>query len=130
GDDVLIGSTSYLAAAQIFRFSPATNQLERTALAAPSKVSFADAEVVREMAVSKDGTKVPVNIVMKKGTKLDGTNPVLLYGYGGYGISQTPYFLGATWRLCLDAGGVYAVANIRGGAEYGERWHENGRLTK
>jgi prolyl oligopeptidase len=86
--------------------------------------------VVREFAASKDGTKVPVNIVRKKGTKLDGKNPALLYGYGGYGISQTPRFLGATWRLWLDAGGVYAVANIRGGAEYGERWHTEGMLTR
>ena len=129
GDDVLIGSTSYLAASQIFRFSPATNQLERTALAAPSKVSFADAEVVREMAVSKDGTKVPVNIVMKKGTKLDGTNPVLLTGYGGYGVSLQPYF-SESRRVWLDAGGILAVANLRGGGEYGEAWHFAGNLTK
>ena len=67
---------------------------------------------------------------MKKGTKLDGKNPTLLYGYGGYGISQMPAFLGATWRLWLDAGGIYAVANIRGGEEYGERWHQEGMLTK
>ena len=129
GDDVLIGSTSYLAASQIFRFSPAANQLERTALAAPSKVSFADAEVVREMAVSKDGTKVPVNIVMKKGTKLDGTNPVLLTGYGGYGVSLQPYF-SESRRVWLDAGGILAVANLRGGGEYGEAWHFAGNLTK
>jgi prolyl oligopeptidase len=128
-DDVLIGSTSYLAASQIFRFSPATNQLERTALAAPSKVSFADAEVVREMAVSKDGTKVPVNIVMRKGTKLDGTNPVLVTGYGGYGVSLQPYF-SESRRVWLDARGILAVANLRGGGEYGEAWHFAGNLTK
>jgi prolyl oligopeptidase len=73
---------------------------------------------------------VPVNVIMKKTAKLDGKNPALLYGYGGYGISQTPTFLGATWRLWLNAGGVYAVANIRGGEEYGERWHQEGMLTK
>src|SRR5437868_14315907 len=121
-----MGSTSYLAASQIFRFSPETNQLERTALAAPSKVSFADAEVVREMATSKDGTKVPVNIVMKKGTKLDGSNPVLLTGYGGYGISMQPYF-SQRRRVCLDAGGIFAVANGRAGGEFGEARHVAGK---
>jgi len=54
----------------------------------------------------------------------------VLYGYGGFGLSQTPHFLGAMWRVWLDAGGVYVVANIRGGAEYGERWHQEGMLTK
>jgi len=95
-----------------------------------SPISFADAEVKREFATSKDGTKVPVNIIERRGTKHDGSNPTLLYGYGGYGISQTPRFLGAMWRLWLDRGGVYAVANIRGGAEFGERWHTEGMLTK
>jgi prolyl oligopeptidase len=67
---------------------------------------------------------------MRSGTKLDGTNPALLYGYGGFGISQTPRFLGAFMRVWLDAGGIYAVANTRGGAEYGDRWHTEGMLTK
>ena len=129
GDDVLMGSTSYVAPSQIFRYAPATNRLERTELAAPSKVSYADAEVVREMAVSKDGTKVPVNIIMKKGTKLDGSNPVLLTGYGGYGVSLQPYF-SESRRVWLDAGGIFAVANLRGGGEYGEAWHFAGNLTK
>ncbi len=95
-----------------------------------SPVSFDDAEVVREFATSKDGTKIPVNILRKKGIKLDGSNPTLLYGYGGYGISQVPVFAGAMRRVWLDAGGVYAIANIRGGSEYGETWHQNGMLTK
>ena len=129
GDDVLMGSTSFVTPSQIFRYSPATNRLERTSLAAPSKVSYADAEVVREMAVSKDGTKVPVNLIMKKGTKLDGSNPVLLTGYGGYGVSLQPYFTESR-RVWLDAGGIFAVANLRGGGEFGEAWHFAGNLTK
>jgi prolyl oligopeptidase len=76
-----------------------------------------------------DGTRIPVNIIMKTGTKPDGTHPVLLYGYGGYGVNMTPAFLGAMRRLWIEAGGIYAVANIRGGAEYGERWHVEGNLT-
>jgi prolyl oligopeptidase len=91
-------------------------------------VSFADAEVKREMAKSKDGTMVPVNIIMKKGTKLDGSNPLLLYGYGGYGLSERPHF--SLWaRVWLDHGGVFVTVNLRGGGEYGEAWHLAGNLT-
>ena len=86
-------------------------------------------EVRREMATSKDGTKIPVNILMKKGTKLDGTNPCLVTGYGGYGVSLTPYQR-STWKVLLDAGFVVAQVNLRGGSEYGDAWHDAGRLTK
>src|SRR5579859_3920415 len=128
GDEILAGSSSYLQPLAWYRFAPG-GDLQRTALAAPSKVSFAEAEVVREMATSKDGTKVPVNIIMKKGTKLDGTNPLLLTGYGGYGISLSPYF-SESRRVWLDGGGIFAVANLRGGGEFGEAWHLSGNLTK
>ncbi|HEX7558086.1 MAG TPA: prolyl oligopeptidase family serine peptidase [Usitatibacter sp.] len=129
GDEILVGSTSYVSAPAWYRYSPQSGKLERTALAEKSKVSFADAEVVREMAVSKDGTKVPVNIVMRKGTKRDGSNPVLLNGYGGYGVNEQPYF-SESRRVWLDAGGIFAVANLRGGGEFGEEWHLAGNLTK
>ncbi|MGZ5031885.1 MAG: prolyl oligopeptidase family serine peptidase [Usitatibacter sp.] len=129
GDEILVGSTSYLSELAWYRYSPRAGKLVRTALAERSKVSFADAEVVREMAVSKDGTKVPVNLVMRKGTKRDGSNPVLLYGYGGYGLSQQPYFSERN-RVWLDAGGILAVANLRGGGEFGEEWHLAGNLTR
>jgi prolyl oligopeptidase len=101
----------------------------RTALVNTSPVSFADIEVTREFAPSKDGTKVPLNIIRRKGTKLDGNNPTLLYGYGGYGISMSPNFE-FTRRLWFDRGGVFVVANIRGGGEFGEEWHKAGNLTK
>src|SRR6266513_517732 len=102
---------------------------KKTALVDSSPVSFADIEVSRETATSKDGTKVLLNIIRKKGTKLDGNNPVLLYGYGGYGISMQPGF-DFTRRLWFDRGGVWVVANIRGGGEFGEDWHKAGNLTK
>ena len=92
-------------------------------------MQFADTEVVREYVKSKDGTAIPINIVRRKGTQLNGANPVLLTGYGGYGISETPGFLGAGIRLWLDGGGVYVDANLRGGGEYGEDWHHQGALT-
>ncbi|HKS32065.1 MAG TPA: prolyl oligopeptidase family serine peptidase [Chthoniobacterales bacterium] len=102
---------------------------KKTALVNSSPVSFADIEVSREMAPSKDGTKVPLNIMRKKGTKLDGNNPTLLYGYGGYSLSMQPNF-DFVRRLWFDRGGVYVVANIRGGGEFGEEWHKGGNLTK
>jgi prolyl oligopeptidase len=66
---------------------------------------------------------------MRKGPKLDGHNPTILYGYGGYGVSMTPYF-SSSRRVWLDHGGIYVVANIRGGGEYGEAWHTAGNLTR
>ncbi len=78
---------------------------------------------------SKDGTKIPMIITFKKGTKPDGKNPTLLYGYGGFNVSLTPYF--STSRLVLlENGGIYAVANLRGGGEYGAAWHQQGIKTK
>jgi prolyl oligopeptidase len=129
GDEILVGSTSYVSELAWYRYSPAKGKLERTPLAEKAKVNFDDAEVVREMAVSKDGTKVPVNLLMRKGTKRDGSNPVLLYGYGGYGLSQQPQFSERA-RVWLDAGGIWAVVNLRGGGEFGEEWHLAGNLTR
>jgi prolyl oligopeptidase len=128
--DVLFNVETFLRPTYYAVWHPANGASEETALKITSPISYADAEVVRSFARSKDGTMVPVSIIRRKGTKLDGTHPTLVYGYGGYGISSTPFFLGAMWRLWLDQGGVYADANIRGGAEYGERWHTNGMLLK
>jgi prolyl oligopeptidase len=128
--DVLFFTSTYVDPPAWYRFDAASGKATRTALFETSPVKFDDAEVVREFATSKDGTRVPINIIRRKGTKLDGTNPALLYGYGGYGISEQPYFLGLRARLWLDQGGVYATANIRGGAEYGEEWHRQGNLTR
>ena len=129
GGDVIFSISTYLEPSAWYRFDAATGKSVRTALFRTSPIHFDDAEVVREFATSKDGTRVPLNIIRRRGTRLDGRNPMLLEGYGGYGVNMQPYFLGAFTRAWLDQGGVYVMANLRGGAEYGEEWHQAGRLT-
>ncbi|TMH64109.1 MAG: S9 family peptidase [Betaproteobacteria bacterium] len=129
GDDVLVRTMSYVQPGTISRYEARRNRLVRTQLDGRYDFDFDDAIVVRDFAVSKDGTRVPINIIHRKGIALDGTHPVLLYGYGGYGVSMGPYF-SPLRRLWLDWGGVYAVANVRGGGEFGEPWHLAGNLTK
>lgn len=86
-------------------------------------------EVKQVWYSSKDGTKVSMFLVHKKGLELDGHNPTILYGYGGFSISMTPWF-SATMYPWYERGGVYAIANLRGGGEYGKEWHESGRLDR
>ncbi len=129
GGNVLFLASTYIEPPAWYRFDAASGKSTRTALFETSPVNFGDTEVVREFAVSKDGTRIPLNIIRRKGTKLDGTNPTLLTGYGGFGISEGPYFLGSFARLWLDHGGVYVDVNLRGGGEYGEEWHAAGKLT-
>jgi prolyl oligopeptidase len=126
---LLFRDVSYTSPAAWFQYSTSKTEAAKTALRSTSPVSFADIEVRREFVTSKNGTKIPLNILFKKGTKRDGQNPTLLYGYGGYGISMSPNF-DFTRRLWFDRGGVYVVANIRGGGEFGEEWHRAGNLTK
>jgi prolyl oligopeptidase len=126
---LLFRAVSYTEPAAWFHCANEKNEPTKTALRSTSPVSFADIEVTREFATSKDGTKIPLNILFRKGLKRDGQNPTLLYGYGGYGISLSPNF-DFTRRLWFDRGGVYVVANIRGGGEFGEDWHKAGNLTK
>ena len=126
GGDVIFGVSTYLEPSAWYRFDAATGKSIRTALFRTSPVHFDDTEVVREFAVSKDGTRVPVNIIRRRGTRLDGTNPTLLEGYGGYGISMKPFFLGAFTRAWLDQGGVYVIANLRGGARVRRRMAPGG----
>ena len=126
---LLFRDQSYTEPATWFHCAREKAEPVKTALRTTSPVSFADIEVTREFATSKDGTKIPLNIIFRRGMKRDGQNPTLLYGYGGYGISMSPNFE-FTRRLWFDHGGVYVVANIRGGGEFGEDWHKAGNLTK
>ena len=126
---LLFRDQSYTEPAAWFHCPKEKAEPVKTALRNTSPVSFADIEVAREFATSRDGAKIPLNIIFRKGMKRDGQNPTLLYGYGGYGISMSPNFE-FTRRLWFDHGGVYVVANIRGGGEFGEDWHKAGNLTK
>ena len=128
---ILYSVDTYTRPTYFLRFTPgqAQSAAQETKLVLTSPVSFDDAEVLRDFVTSKDGTRVPINILRRKNTKLDGSNPVLLTGYGGYAVSLTPGFLGPTARLWLDGGGVLVIANLRGGGEYGEAWHRAGSLT-
>jgi prolyl oligopeptidase len=121
--------SSFATPTSIYRYDLITGQSK---LLRSSKVKFNpdDYEVKQVFYKSKDGTKVPMFISHKKGVKLDGTNPTLLYGYGGFNISLTPGF--SVSRLAwMEMGGVFALANLRGGGEYGDAWHRAGtKLTK
>jgi len=127
-DKIFISFTSFLYPGVIYDYDFKNNKLNEMF---KTKLDFKkdNFEAKQIFYTSKDGTKIPMFIVHKKGIKLDGNNPTLLYGYGGFNISLTPWF--STIRLLwMENGGVFAVANLRGGGEYGEEWHKNGMLAK
>ena len=128
-DAVLYRTSSYTEPPAWYRWEPTAGRAVKTALSVPFPVDFSDVEVVREQAVSKDGTRVPMTILHRRGTKLDGSNPTLLTGYGGYGFSLSPWF-DPGLRIWLDHGGIYVIANLRGGGELGEAWHRAGNLVR
>ncbi len=128
GDNIFFSDASFIDPGAIFFFDASKGTTTLTAMRNISPATFEGVEVVREFAKSKDGTKVPVNILKPKGIKLDGSHPLILYGYGGYGVNITPSFR-PVLEVLLNHGVLYAVANIRGGGEYGERWHLEGNLT-
>ncbi|WP_417441257.1 prolyl oligopeptidase family serine peptidase [Idiomarina sp.] len=123
-DELYYTFTNYSTPSTIYKFDPDQGGSE---VYAESGADFdpANYESKQVFYTSKDGTEVPMIITYKKGTKLDGSNPTILYGYGGFNISLTPSFsiANAAW---LEMGGVYAVANLRGGGEYGKDWHKAG----
>jgi prolyl oligopeptidase len=128
-DLALVRIGSYTSLPEWFRYDARANQLISTALNAKASVSFDDLEVTRDFATSRDGTKVPLNIVHKRGLKLNGQPPAILYGYGGYGLSEEPR-VRLSLRAWYDRGGIYVDTNLRGGNEFGEEWHKAGNLTR
>jgi prolyl oligopeptidase len=130
GDEILYRTESYTEPYRWLHYTANVpkGHLSYTALEGKSPVGFGDVEVLRETVKSKDGTGVPFNIIRKRGTRLNGQNPVILSGYGGFGVSEAPNF-DVSRRVWLDQGGVFAIANLRGGSEFGEPWHQAGALT-
>ncbi len=122
--DLYYSFTNYITPGTIYKMDIASGKSE---VYQQPKVKFnpGDYESKQVFYTSKDGTKVPMLITYKKGLKLDGSNPTMLYGYGGFNVSLTPAFsiANAVW---LENGGVYAVPNLRGGGEYGKKWHDAG----
>ena len=120
--------TSFTYPPMIYKYEPAGGRSE---VFRKSEVKFdpADYETKQVFYASKDGTKVPMFIVHKKGLKLDGKNPAYLTGYGGFNISEQPSFSPA-YLVLLENGGIFALPNLRGGGEYGESWHKAGMLLK
>ena len=124
-DEVFYNFASFLYPSSIYVFDKATG--ESRLLTKPEIKNFNPADYVTEQVfyTSSDGTKVPMFLTYKKGLKRDGSNPVYLYGYGGFNISLPPSF-SPNRLVWLENGGIYAQANLRGGAEYGEQWHAAG----
>ena len=126
--ETFYGYQSFTEPYTIYRYDLKTNK--SSVLRKPNvKFDGSKFETRQVFFASKDGTKVPMFITAKKGLALDGNNPTVLYGYGGFSIAITPSFKVAR-AVWLEMGGVWVVANIRGGAEYGEEWHEAGIRTK
>ena len=129
GERVLFRSESFVAPPAWMAFDASSLAVTPTALHESSPVDSSTWEVRREFATSADGTRVPLNILMPRGMALDGSAPCVLNGYGGYGVNIEPRFRPLT-DLYLSHGVVYVIANLRGGAEFGEAWHAAGSLTK
>jgi prolyl oligopeptidase len=127
-DEMFFSFTSFLYPSTSFRYDFATGEL---GIVHEPSIDFDPSgyETKQVFYTSKDGTRVPMFLTHRKGLELDGDNPTLLYGYGGFNISVKPRFSVST-LLWLEAGGVFAQANLRGGSEYGEAWHQAGMLDR
>ncbi len=124
-----LGYEGYLSPDTLYTYDSGTgevNQLRQL----PAWFDASPYVVHQREATSSDGTKVPYFVVHKKGIANDGSNPTLVYGYGGFQVSQTPGYSGTVGKLWLEQGGVYVMANIRGGGEFGPAWHQAGLKTK
>jgi len=120
--------TSFLIPATLWQLDAGTGSLS-VVKTSPARFDASNDVVEQHEATSKDGTRIPYFIVHPKTMKLDGNNPTILYAYGGFGVSVTPSYSGILGKLWLERGGVYVLANIRGGGEFGPAWHDAGLTT-
>lgn len=128
-DRAFVTVTGFLDPTTLYLADTATGALTKTK-ALPARFDASGSVVEQHEATSTDGTKIPYFIVHPKGMKLDGTNPTILYAYGGFEASLTPGYNASLGKLWLEHGGVYVLANIRGGGEFGPAWHDAGLKTK
>jgi prolyl oligopeptidase len=128
-DEIFYGFESFTVAPSVYRYDVPSGATTLWAQVDAPSIDPAEYQVEQEWYQSKDGTRVPIFVVHRKGLKNDGHNPTLLTGYGGFNVSLTPEFDSEIY-LWLEHGGVYAVANLRGGSEFGEDWHRAGMLDK
>jgi len=124
-DQALVGVTNFLKPPSLWLADAATGKA-RQIMSQPPKFDASNLVVDQREATSTDGTKIPYFIVHRKDLQLDGNNPTLLYAYGGFQVSMTPSYSATTGKLWLEKGGVYVLANIRGGGEFGPKWHDAG----
>ncbi|WP_246943169.1 prolyl oligopeptidase family serine peptidase [Bacillus pinisoli] len=126
--ELYFGMTSFLHPTTVYKYELENGTLQTLA---ETNLLFdvSEYETTQVFYLSKDGTSIPMFLTHKKGLQLNGQNPVILYGYGGFNVNITPSFNPAILRW-LEKGGIYAVANLRGGSEYGEEWHKAGMLEK
>ncbi len=127
--EVLYANGSFVEPLVVYRFNAKKKSTTKTALATKFPVDLTGVTVLREMATSKDGTQVPVNVLLPKGVKPGSKIPFVVTGYGGYGVNIEPGFQ-ASRSVILDAGVGLAIVNLRGGGEFGEAWHAAGSLTR
>lgn len=123
---ILLQLTAWTISPRIYLYNSAENTLQDSGWLAPSPIDFSEIEAYEVQVPAKDGVLIPLSIIHKKGLKLDGNNPTLLTGYGSYGLTLDSVF-SPTLLAWYERGGVYAVAHIRGGGEYGEEWHKAGQ---
>jgi prolyl oligopeptidase len=124
-DRALVSVTGFLTPPSLWLADGATGEA-RQIMAQPAKFDASNLVAEQHEAVSSDGTKIPYFLVHRRDMRLDGNNPTLLYAYGGFEVSQTPTYSAGLGKLWLEHGGVYALANIRGGGEFGPKWHDAG----
>ena len=127
-DKVFVNVTGFVDPDALYYGDVIKNDFRRVK-SLPPRFDGSNVTVAQHEATSPDGTKVPYFIVHRKGLKLDGSNPTLLYAYGGFQVSMTPSYSGTIGKLWLERGGVYVLANIRGGGEFGPAWHQAGLKT-
>ncbi|HVZ30208.1 MAG TPA: prolyl oligopeptidase family serine peptidase [Asticcacaulis sp.] len=127
-DHLFVSAAGFLAPSTLFRADSVSGKVEMIK-AAPERFNADGLQVQQFWVASKDGTQVPYFLVARKDVKLDGNTPTLLYAYGGFEVSMLPNYSAAIGKLWLEKGGAYVLANIRGGGEFGPKWHEAGLKT-